>query len=331
MALQLTKAKRIQAKLKIAIGGPSGSGKTLSSLLMAYGLVKAEHPAWTDDEVWGHIVVLDTENSSASLYVGKRVGPTVVGSYNVIDITPPFEEQTLIDALSMSEQANMECAIIDSASAFWMDALETQGKIAERTKSNFSAWKPVKNDQQKMMQAILQCRMHVIANYRAKIEYTQDVENGKKVVRSLGMGIIAEGNTSYEYTTMLMLDDKHEANATKDRTGLFDGQYFVVTADTGRKLYQWMAEGEVPPPPPPEMHKAEAPTPAPAAPDEQVAKAMGLIDALAKKLASTPEGKVAVGAVVEATVGTKNYKTVTDIDQLRALYKALQNMEKENN
>ena len=70
--------------------------------------------------------------------------------------------------------------------------------------------------------------MHVISNYRAKIEYTQDVENGKKVVKSLGMGIIAEGNTSYEYTTMFMLDDRHEANATKDRTGIFDGQYFVM-------------------------------------------------------------------------------------------------------
>ena len=190
MALQLQKAKRIQAKLKIAIGGASGSGKTLSALLMAYGLVKAEHPDWSDDQVWDRIAVLDTENSSASLYVGKRVGPTVIGSYNVIDITPPFEEQTLIDALSVCEQAQIECAIIDSASAFWMDALETQGKIAERTKSNFSAWKPVKNDQNKMMQAILQCRMHVISNYRAKIEYTQDVENGKKLLRALAWGLL---------------------------------------------------------------------------------------------------------------------------------------------
>lgn len=323
MALQLQKAKRIQAKLKIAIGGASGSGKTLSALLMAYGLVKAEHPDWSDDQVWDRIAVLDTENSSASLYVGKRVGPTVIGSYNVIDITPPFEEQTLIDALSVCEQAQIECAIIDSASAFWMDALETQGKIAERTKSNFSAWKPVKNDQNKMMQAILQCRMHVISNYRAKIEYTQDVENGKKVVKSLGMGIIAEGNTSYEYTTMFMLDDKHEANATKDRTGIFDGQYFVITADTGRKLYQWMAEGEVAPPPAPVLQKAET---APIEPDEQLQKAIGLVDALIKEKLKNAELKPQVLELVVSIIGDKNYKKCADINKLRELYSKLKDI-----
>lgn len=320
MALQLQKAKRIQAKLKIAIGGVSGSGKTLSALLMAYGLVKAEHTDWTDEQVWDHIACLDTENSSASLYVGKQVGGIVVGSYNVIDMTPPFEEQLLIDALRVCEQANMECVIIDSASAFWMDALETQGKIAERTKSNFSAWKPVKHDQQTMMQAILQSRMHIIANYRAKIEYTQDVENGKKVVKSLGMGMIAEGNTIYEFTLALMLDDRHEANAIKDRTGLFDGQYFVVTPETGKKLYQWMAEGEVP---------KEMPvlTPAPSAPDEQLIKAINMVDEKVREKLANPDARDVVIATVEQIIGDKNYKACTDIDRLRNLYAALNNME----
>ena len=100
MAIQLQKAKRIQAKLKIAIGGASGSGKTLSALLLAYGLVHAEHPGWTDEQVWDHIAVADTENQSSSLYVGKRVGATVVGSYNVINMEPPYEEQSLIDAMT---------------------------------------------------------------------------------------------------------------------------------------------------------------------------------------------------------------------------------------
>lgn len=332
MALEFKKAKRIQAKIKIAIGGASGSGKTMSSLLLGYGLVKAEHPEWTDEQVWDHIAVLDTENSSASLYVGKRVGPTVIGSYNVIDIEPPFEEQVLIDALTMCEQHQIECAIIDSASAFWTDALETQGKIAERTKSNFSAWKPVKADQNKMMQAILQCRMHVISNYRAKIEYTQDVENGKKVVKSLGMGIIAEGNTSYEYTTMFMLDDKHEANATKDRTGIFDGQFFVITAETGRKLYQWMAEGEVAPvSPAPEMKKAE-PATAPEVDMERVKKAIAAVDPLIRDMvakAPDQETKDSIVAMITEILGDKNYKKCTDLGKLTVLYKTLKEIEGE--
>ena len=79
----------------------------MSSLLMAYGLVKAEHPEWSDEEIWDHIVVADSENSSASLYVGTQVGPTRIGAYNVIDLTPPFTAQTYMDAIHMAEEHNM--------------------------------------------------------------------------------------------------------------------------------------------------------------------------------------------------------------------------------
>jgi len=317
MAIQLQKAKRIQAKLKIAIGGASGSGKTLSALLLAYGLVHAEHPEWTDAQVWDHIAVIDTENQSSSLYVGKQVGATVVGSYNVINMEPPYEEQSLIDAIGVCKNANMECTIIDSTSAFWVDALETQGKIAERTKSNFSSWKPVKMDQNRMMQAILQTDMHIIANYRAKMEYTQDVNDaGKKVVRQLGMGIIAEGTNIYEYTLVLMLDADHVANATKDRTGIFDGQYFVVTPDTGRKLYQWMAEGEVVKPQP-VIQKAE---PAPEVDMERVNKAIAALNPLIT--AAAAEDRDGTIAKITSIIGQPNYTICTDINALTALYKA---------
>ena len=326
MAITLQKAKRVQAKIKIAIGGASGSGKTMGALLLAYGLVKAEHPEWTDDQVWDHIACIGTENKSASLYVGKQVGPTLIGSYNVINMEPPYEEQSLIDAIAVCQQAGMACTIIDSTSAFWVDALETQGKIAERTKSNFSSWKPVKADQNRMMQAILQADMHIIANYRAKMEYTQETnENGKKVVRQLGMGIIAEGTNIYEYALVLMLDADHVANATKDRTGIFDGQFFTITADTGRKIYQWISEGEVAPPQP-VIQKAEVPA-EPAIPDEQLTKAISMIDTLAKEKVKDDESKKAVGALCKEVLGQANYKKCQDIDKLRELYQKLKSME----
>ena len=326
MGMVLQKAKRIQAKIKIAIGGASGSGKTLSSLLLAHGLIQAAHPEWTDEQVWDHIAVIDTENKSSSLYVGKQVGSTHILPYNVINMEPPYEEQSLIDAIGVCQNAGMECTIIDSTSAFWVDALETQGKIAERTKSQFSSWKPVKADQNKMMQAILQCDMHIIANYRAKMEYTQETnESGKKVVRSLGMGIIAEGTNIYEYTLVLMLDADHVANATKDRTGIFDGKFFTVTSETGRKLYQWIAEGEAAPSTPPVIQKAEAPE-EPAVDQDRLAKAIATIDALAKEKAKDADGKKAVGALCKEILGIANYKKATDIDKLLELYQKLKAM-----
>ena len=56
--MQIRKAERKQAKIKLALQGPSGSGKTFSSLLLASGL--------TDS--WEKIAVIDTENTSADLY-----------------------------------------------------------------------------------------------------------------------------------------------------------------------------------------------------------------------------------------------------------------------
>lgn len=322
MALVFQKAKRIQTKIKLAVGGPSGSGKTMSSLLLGYGLIKGEHPDWDDATCWDKICVCDTENGSSALYVGARAGGTVIGSYNTIPIEPPFEEQVLIDAIAMCENHGMEVIILDSMTAFWQGeggALQTQGKIAERTGNSFTSWKGVRADQSKMMQAILQSQCHIISAYRAKTEYVQEKnDKGKTVVRNIGMGIIAEGNTEYEYSCFLMLDASHNAAAIKDRTGLFDNQIFVITPETGKRIYQWLSEGEVPP-----ERTVPAPAPAPAAPDEQLSKAVSLVDAKVKEKLKVDGAKEPVVAMITEILGDKNYKKCQDIDKLRELYQKL--------
>ena len=64
--MDLRKAQRKQAKIKLALQGTSGSGKTYSALLLAAGI--------TD---YSKIAVIDTENHSADLYA--HLGP-----YNVL-------------------------------------------------------------------------------------------------------------------------------------------------------------------------------------------------------------------------------------------------------
>lgn len=55
--MQLQKASRKKAKIKMGLQGPSGSGKTYSSLLIANGL--------SND--WSKIAVIDSENHSSEL------------------------------------------------------------------------------------------------------------------------------------------------------------------------------------------------------------------------------------------------------------------------
>lgn len=264
MPLKFGAATRKSAKLKIGIGGPSGSGKTMSALLMAYGMMKEAYPNLPDDEIWAKICIIDTENESGSLYTNMQVGATHIGTYNAINLEPPFEAESYINAIKLAEQNDQEVLIIDSISHAWAGeggALERQSNIASRTGNSYTAWKEPKKDMNKMMNAILQSKCHIICNIRAKTEYAQEKDSkGKTIVRNLGMGLITQSESQYEYTVLLMLDNAHTATAEKDRTALFDGKYFVVTPDTGRSLYRWLLESK---PEPPAELKEEEPKAAP--------------------------------------------------------------------
>jgi len=328
MALVFKKAQKEQVRIKISIAGPAGSGKTMSSLLMAYGLIRAEHPEWDEATIWDHIVVADSENGSASLYVGTQVGPTTIGGYNVIDLTPPFTAQTYMDAIHIAEEHNMSVIIIDSLSHVWSGEgglLDEQGKIAARTNNSYTSWRTISPQYTKLVDTILQSPCHVITAVRAKMDYQQvKGDNGKTQVKTVGMGMVLRDGYEYETTVALMLDADHVASAIKDRTGLFDGKYFTITAETGKQLYQWLSSGAVPVPAP--QPAVPEPAPAPAALDEQLAKAIAMIDALAKEKVKDDESKKAVGALCKEILGSANYKKATDINKLRELYQKLQAM-----
>lgn len=328
MALVFKKAQREQVRIKVSIAGPAGSGKTMSSLLMAYGLTKAEFPNLKDAEIWEKICLIDTENGSGSLYVGKQVGSTTIGAYNTIDLTPPFEPGVFVDAIHMAEEHNMNVIIIDSLSHAWAGvggALDQQGAIAARSGNSWTAWRSVTPQHNKLVDAMLQSPAHVIANMRAKMEYQQTINDaGKKQVKAIGMGVVMREGIEYEFTVSFMLDYDHVANSTKDRTGVFDGKYFTIDANTGKQMYQWLSSGAVPAP---KAENIPAPTPAPdPESDEALQKAINAVDALIKPLV-TAENKAEMTAKIKEIIGQANYKKCTDIDKLRALYKAFNNKE----
>ena len=328
MALVFKKAQREQVRIKVSIAGPAGSGKTMSSLLMAYGLTKAEFPKLSDAEIWEKICLIDTENGSGSLYVGKQVGATTIGAYNTIDLTPPFEPGVFVDAIHMAEEHGMNVIIIDSLSHAWAGvggALDQQGAIAARSGNSWTAWRSVTPQHNKLVDAMLQSPAHVIANMRAKMEYQQTTnEAGKKQVKAIGMGVVMREGIEYEFTVSFMLDYDHVANSTKDRTGVFDGKYFTIDANTGKQMYQWLSSGAVPAPKE-ETVAAPAPAPAPES-GEALQKAIDAVDALIKPMV-TPENKAEITAKIKSIIGQANYKKCTDIEKLRELYKAFRSNE----
>jgi hypothetical protein len=248
MALQLTKAQRAKAYLKLGMSAPSGGGKTLSSLLLAYGLLKEAHPDWSDKEIWEHIAIIDTENGSGQLYVGAHVASLDIGVYNTVILHPPFEADKYTEAIKLCEDAKMEVCIIDSTTHLWSGEgglLEQQSNAAKRSGNSYTAWRDVTPQHNRFVAAMLQSPMHIIATMRSKQEYVQekDEKSGKSAVHKLGMEPEQRKGMEYEFTIFFEIDAEHTAKGSKDRTSMFDQRYFRITPDTGKEIMKWLESG----------------------------------------------------------------------------------------
>jgi hypothetical protein len=86
---------------------------------------------------------------------------------------------------------------------------------------------------------------------RSKQEYVLEVnDKGKQTPKKVGMAPVQREGMEYEFTVMLDVDMHHIASASKDRTSLFDGQFFKIGQATGEMLLTWLETGaEMPPPP----------------------------------------------------------------------------------
>lgn len=222
--MQLRKALRKAAKLRIAFSAVSGAGKTYGSLLCAYGL--------TGD--WSKIALIDSENGSADLYAD-------LGDYNVLTLTTPHSPERYIEAIDSCEKAGMEVIIIDSISHEWDFLLNVHGNM---TGNSFTNWAKITPRHDKFKNKILQSPCHILTTVRRKTEYEMDQSGGKTVISKIGTKEQTREGWDYENTLVFEVDDKHFAKATKDRTGLFIEQDpFKITIETGEALKNWANKG----------------------------------------------------------------------------------------
>lgn len=242
---ELIKAKKKKVKLKIGISAPSGGGKTLSALFIAYGMMKETYPTLTDDELWNKIAVIDTENESASLYAGdKRVG-VQIGEFNVINLEPPYTPNEYVDAIRTCEENDIEVVVIDSLTHAWAGEgglLDKQAKEAKKSGNSYTAWKDITPLHNRLVDTILQSNLHIIGTIRSKVEHIIDKdESGRTSIKKVGLAPIQREGMEYEFTTFFDLERDHTCRASKDRTGLFDDESFIVTPETGKNFIKWLS------------------------------------------------------------------------------------------
>lgn len=238
MALQIRKAERRKAKLRLALLGPTGSGKTYSALQLAFGL-------------GGQVGFIDTENGSGDLYANE-------GDYDIITLSPPYTVDKYREAIRAFEDAKYDTIIIDSLTHAWAGEgglLDKSGQLEKsgKAKNSFAAWREITPEHNHLVEEMLGSPCHIIGTMRVKTEYVLEKDDrGRMVPRKVGLAPVQRDGLEYEFTVVMDVNQEHVASASKDRTKLFAGWYDKITPETGKKLLEWLNTGrdEEPPPPP---------------------------------------------------------------------------------
>jgi len=233
------KATKRQARLRMALIGPSGSGKTYSALAIASAMAPS-----------GKIAVIDTERGSASKYAG-------LFAFDVLELDT-FAPETYVSAIEAADAAGYDVLIIDSLSHAWFGkdgALEQVDRAAKRSSSqnSFAAWREVTPHHNAMIDAILQCKAHVIVTMRAKTEYVMETnEKGKSVPRKVGLAPVQRDGLEYEFDVVADMNLDNDLIVSKSRCPAMSGQ--VVNKPGGnvaKILLAWLTDGAPQPQPEP--------------------------------------------------------------------------------
>lgn len=229
MALQIRKARRSKAWLKLVVDGVSGSGKTYSSLQIAKGI--GPDP---------RVLLIDTENGSGELY-------SHLYEYDYIRLEPPFSPAKYVEAIEAAIGNGNNVIILDSLTHCWKYILSYKESLdAANPKAGFTNWAKAKLLFDEVKTALLQCPAHVVCTLRAGSEYAESYDSkGNKKFDKVGTKPIAEPDLEYEFTLALRIERSHLATAVKDRTEKFDiAAPFTPSPTTGKTLWGWLNEGE---------------------------------------------------------------------------------------
>lgn len=244
--MAFVKAQKYGAKLRMAISGPAGAGKTWTALTLAEALAEGQC-----------VAVIDTEHRSASKYADRF-------EFDVAELET-FHPQRYIDAIHEAEAGGYAVLVIDSLSHAWSGQgglLEEKDKIARQKYggNSFSAWNDASALQNKLVQAILGSKLHIIATVRAKMEYLQERdEKGKSSVRKVGMAPVQRDDLPYEFDVFCSMEVDNTLIVDKSRCPALTGAIIAKPdASMAEMLKDWLS-GEASPAPRPSPLTAARP------------------------------------------------------------------------
>jgi hypothetical protein len=223
-----TKATKSKSRLRLALSGPSGAGKTYSALSIASGL-------------GDRIALIDTERGSASKYAG-------IFDFDVCELQS-FHPAKYVEAINAASNAQYDAIVIDSLSHAWFAELDMAA-------GQFANWAKIKPLERALLDAILQCKAHVIVTMRSKTEWImEDTTNrqGKAVQapKRVGTSPMQSSGIEYEFDIAGEMDLNHILSISKSRCpDLANSTHLNPGRPLAESLLSWLSDGVSAPPAP---------------------------------------------------------------------------------
>lgn len=226
---QARQAEKRKLALKILLSGSSGSGKTYSALRLATGIV---------NKAGGEIYLINTEGDRGEMYAEKF-------KYKIVDLPEPRSPENYIEAIQYCMDEGASVIIIDSLSHEWNYLNE---QVNNMPGNSFNNWGKQKPRHRKLVDFIVEAKVHIIATGRGKDEYVMETNDKNKTqIKKVGVGVQQEKDTEYEYmVTFNIAQDTNVATPMKDNSELFTNKYSVLCETDGEALYDWANSGDVP-------------------------------------------------------------------------------------
>lgn len=223
--MQIRKAERKKAKLRLGISGASGSGKTWSALEIATGM-------------GGKIGMIDTEAGRGELYGSDF-------EYDIIRLEAPYSPDRYIEAIKTFEKAGYDILIIDSLSHAWVGEGGVLSIVDKAGANSFTqGWRVGTPKQNALIEALTTSKMHIITTLRVKTEYVVEKnDRGKSEPRKIGLSPVQRDGLEYEFTIFMDINQEHVAHITKDNTKMYDQQYVKPNKEMGEHLMTWLNTG----------------------------------------------------------------------------------------
>ncbi len=234
MSIQIKRAVKYDAKLRMALAGPSGSGKTYTALTLATALAGEKG-----------VCVIDTERGSASKYAD-------LFTFDVIDLDT-FSPLHYIEAIKAASDAGYSVLVIDSLSHAWNGPgglLEMVENITKRNqnRSSFNAWGEATPLQNRLIDAITRANLHVIVTMRTKTEYVvEQNERGKSAPRKVDTAPVQRADVEYEFDVYADLDIDNTLIVHKSRCPELSGAIIPKPGGSvAETLKKWLAGAPAP-------------------------------------------------------------------------------------